>query len=238
MMNRTTVKVPEPRLIRKHPRSVEKKVEKQAQPQPPPQPLPRPPERSMPFNGNPLFPDYLKPFLTQFNIVSCIETGTYKGDSTLWFADHLPEVHTIENNGALFEQNKAAFANKPQIRAHLGNSPTVMQTLLKSWSADKRCAFYLDAHWNDYWPLNDELMQIAQSECRDNCLILIDDFQVPNRPDIPFDSYHGQPLNFQFVEQALRAALPHLHYEYYAPPHEHRSTRGRLLAYPKHWQTS
>jgi len=205
-----------------------------------PAPLPRPPAAeprlAVPFNGNSLFGPELKAnYLTKFNIQSCIETGTYKGSSTLWFSQNLPEVHTIENNGELFNENKARFAGKNNIRPHLGNSPQVLAAILRNWDPTRRAIFYLDAHWNDYWPLNDELLAISKSSARDNCLILIDDFQVPGRPDIPFDSYKSQPLNLQFVAKNLRLALPDLHYEYYAPPPAHAKSRGRLIAFPKSW---
>jgi len=46
----------------------------------------------------------------------------------------------------------------------------------------------LDAHWEQHWPLLDELRQIARTH-KDNCIIVIDDFKVSGRSDIPYDFY-------------------------------------------------
>jgi hypothetical protein len=45
---------------------------------------------------------------------------------------------------------------------------------------------YLDAHWNDYLPLRDEL-SIVRSW--DNTVALIDDFKVPFDPHFGWDKY-------------------------------------------------
>jgi hypothetical protein len=118
----------------------------------------------------------------------------------------------------------------------LGNSPTVLKQLLTSWPSDKKILFYLDAHWYDYWPLNDEMMEIAKiASVRNNCIIIIDDFKVPGRADVPFDSYKDQPLDYTFVKNALDAAIPGARISYYAPPAHLARSRGRLIAIPSHW---
>lgn len=44
--------------------------------------------------------------------------------------------------------------------------------------------FYLDAHWYDYWPLPDKIRIITAK--LENAIIIIDDFEVPDRPDFKF----------------------------------------------------
>lgn len=188
------------------------------------------------FNGNPQCGVFIQNLMLNLDIQACIETGTYKGGSTLWFAKLLPEVHTIEINEDLYRENQTTFKGLQSIRAHLGNSPKVMDVILKDWDPERSVLFYLDAHWHDYWPILDELLAISRSSCRNNCVIVIDDFQIPGRPDIPYDSYNGQALNFHFVEASLRKAIPDLHYEYYAPPPSMKGHRGRLVAYPRSWK--
>jgi predicted O-methyltransferase YrrM len=190
-------------------------------------------EIQTPFNGNLEFgTELLEKYLKPFEIQACIETGTYKGGSTVWFAQHLPEVHTIEINISLTHENMARFAQFPNIQAHHGNSPSVLRQLLSNWSGSKRTLFYLDAHWNDYWPLNDELIEISKSALKSNCIVVIDDFKVPDRPDVPFDRYKDQPLDYNFVKTALQQAIPNAVIFYYAPPPELARTRGRLIAIP------
>lgn len=189
-----------------------------------------------PFNGSPDFGNVVEKYMKDYNINTVIETGTFHGSSTLFFAQKVAEVHTIEILPETFESNKRTFAQKPVIHAHLGNSPEILSRLLQNWPREKRILFYLDAHWGDYWPLNDELTKISQSSARDNCLIIIDDFQIPARPDVPYDVYKGQPLNLSFVMNNLQLALPNLCYEYYAPPLTHPHSRGRLIAFPSLWK--
>lgn len=204
---------------------------------PPPAPAPKAPcVLQRPFNSDPDCPPYVLGLLRRFGITHALETGTYQGGTTRWLAQMVKTVHTIENNPDLVRENEARFRGLANVQAHAGNSPTVMAAVLAHATDQDRYFFYLDAHWNDYWPIRDELLEIAKSRCRNNCLIVIDDFQVPDRPDIPFDSYHGQPLNVAFVEAALRQALPDLAYTYYVPSAAHVKSRGRLVAYPRSWE--
>ena len=55
--------------------------------------------------------------------------------------------------------------------------------------------FYLDAHWETYWPLADELA-IVFGEC-ENPVVVLDDFDAGNGLD--FDEYGGKRLDFEYV---------------------------------------
>lgn len=204
---------------------------------PPPPPPPPPPAPPTAFNSNPLFAtklltEYIRPF--KLNVA--VETGTWHGTTTEWFASHLAEVHTVELKGDLFQENKARFAGRPHVKLYLGNSPDVLTSLLPTFTPQKRAIFYLDAHWFDNIPVNDELLAISKSVCKNNCLIVIDDFCLPDRPDFWCENWHGTFLNLAHIEKNLRIALPDLCYEYYAPPPGMDHTRARLLAYPTHWK--
>jgi hypothetical protein len=48
--------------------------------------------------------------------------------------------------------------------------------------------FYLDAHWYDYWPLQDEVKTISKLS---QFVILADDFKVPGKPQFENDNGGG-----------------------------------------------
>ena len=67
--------------------------------------------------------------------------------------------------------------------------------------------FYLDAHWQHYWPLRTELKHISDAGVR--CAIVIDDFEVPGQPQFGFDIDGGGEViaglacNLDYVRASL-----------------------------------
>jgi hypothetical protein len=64
--------------------------------------------------------------------------------------------------------------------------------------------YFLDAHWQEYWPLLDEIKAIR----RETGVIVIHDMKVPGRPELGFDSYGGKALAYEYVREALRLWSP------------------------------
>jgi len=201
-----------------------------------------------PFNGNPDFGDICTDYIRGFGVNTVIETGTYLGRTTEFFAKcpGIITTHSIESNLEYFEKAQtnlmaAGTTNSATLTLHHGDSAVILPDILTQNippTASPRILFYLDAHWERACPLLAELGAIAASGIsRDNCLIIIDDFRIPHRPDIPFDVFGGRPLDINYVREALTAVFPNnLHYEYYAPPRRLAPTRGRLVAYPSSWE--
>lgn len=189
-----------------------------------------------PFNGNPDFGDYVKMWVDRFQVRGIIETGTFLGSTTGFFAA-LPalQVHSIEIQPDYLDRarKRLAVAAAPHLHLHLGDSRTILPVILQSLAGSGFLLFYLDAHWNDeYVPLFTELEIIAK-HVPNECLIVIDDMQVPDRPDIPYDSFQGRPFSLELVEPYLAAVFPAgYHAEIYAPPPRLAKTRGRLLVWP------
>jgi hypothetical protein len=64
--------------------------------------------------------------------------------------------------------------------------------------------FFLDAHWQTYWPILDELSVIEYKNIEP--VIIVHDFFVPNSrggAKFGFDTYKGQPLNINYISEAL-----------------------------------
>ena len=108
-----------------------------------------------------------------------VETGTFKGETTLWAATHFDHVHTIELSPALFERNTQTFSRVSNITPHLGDSRSKLPVVLDTMG-EQPGLFWLDGHWSsgvtagaeDECPLLDELALLAH---RSEDLILIDD---------------------------------------------------------------
>src|SRR5690606_34701363 len=63
--------------------------------------------------------------------------------------------------------------------------------------------FFLDAHWQQYNPLLDELKVIAEAGLKP--VIVIHDFKVPFRDDLGYDSYNGQDYDYTWIQDSLHA---------------------------------
>ena len=88
-------------------------------------------------------------------------------------------VHTIEVNSKFYNSSVENLKNYENVKCHLGSSINVLPSILDS--LDKNLTlFYLDAHCEDNWPLLNEI-KIIGNFFKDNCIIIIDDFVVPNR---------------------------------------------------------
>lgn len=163
--------------------------------------------------------------IEEFEIETCFETGTHIGYGTTHIAKYVPNTISIENTDDFFDKTaNALFADgfkimpgsdsrefcvftKPDRLVNLikGSSPTVLKRVL-AYPVHGTCCFYLDAHWQDYWPLLDELKEIAAAKIR-HCVIIIHDCRVPGK-DFRWDSYGGQDLCYDYVKEALAAINP------------------------------
>jgi len=197
----------------------------------------------LPFNGNPEFAEICEDYIRGFGINMVIETGTYLGRTTEFFSALNIITHSIESNPEYLFQARANLtaAGVCGVTLHGGDSAVILPEILREVATatnTPRILFYLDAHWERACPLLAELDAIgANPATRDNCLIIIDDFRIPHRKDIPYDTYNGQPLDIDYVREKLAGVFPNtLHYEYYAPPRRLAQTRGKLIAYPISWE--
>ena len=158
-----------------------------------------------------------------FDLDSIIETGTFKGKTTDFFADVFDIVHTYEIN----REYARAYKKPGNVKLFVKNSGRYLKNSFKHLN-DRRPLFYLDAHWGDYWPVNDEIKQISK-QYKDNCIILIDDCQVPGYPNIGHDNYKGQPLNYEYVKSRLDEAFTSYKVYYLITEGEFR---GKMLIIP------
>ncbi len=190
---------------------------------------PRPNDGWAAFERDDLLARQVAAFHRQHGFACAVETGTWKGHTTVALARLFPTVHTIEIDPERHEQTLPRFKAYPNIIAHAGHSPDVLVELVDE--LEYPLFAFLDAHWREQWPLRDELKILLS--IRRPKLILIHDFQVPGR-DFGYDRYGEHACSFDYVADLL----PHSECKYtfnsHAAPHSGR--RGAFfiehLLYP------
>jgi predicted O-methyltransferase YrrM len=133
-------------------------------------------------------------------LTTAVETGTCLGYTAEFLAKNYDHVHTIEVNEKYADiayENRLKYYNN--VSRYIGSSVDVLPDILKN--CDDNTFFFLDAHWNDYCPLLDELKHIASAKIKP--VIAIHDFFVPDRPEYGYDSINGHPFDHEFIKKGL-----------------------------------
>jgi hypothetical protein len=162
------------------------------------------------FHSDVIYQQLVVELLNAFTFSSFVETGTFRGYSTEHIAMRFPKlpIITAEVMQETYDVVKPALSRYPNIEQMLGSSDECIAKMIAQKKLGNQPLFYLDAHWEEYWPLNAELDHIASERMR--TAIVIDDFQVPGHPQFEFDSYpktrdsDSGPANLQYI----RAHLP------------------------------
>ncbi len=185
------------------------------------------------FNGAPEFGAFFAFLKNEYHIDIVIETGTHLGNTTQFLATCFPEVHTIEIMETHCNRAKEIFKSQPNVHCHLGSSEKVLSELLPSL-IDKPIVFYLDAHWYDYWPLVDEIEEIAKTH-KNNCVIVIDDFKVPGRNDLAYDAYVIDGIlhecSYEYIKAHMEKAFTDYNMHFLLP--KNAIARAKFVAVPK-----
>ena len=183
------------------------------------------------FNRAPEIGNLIQSLGKDFHIEAAVETGTWKGETTRFLSSCFDEVHTIEISDEHYKNAIETLKDRPNVHLHLGSSEKVMHEILPALSS-KRTIFYLDAHWNEYWPLLDELEEIGKTH-KDNCIVVIDDFKVPHRRDISYDKYGRHKCSYEYISKKLDQVFTDYDYYYLIP--KDLTSRAKFVAIPKKW---
>lgn len=133
-----------------------------------------------------------------------VETGVHHGLSTVILSKMVPLVFGVENNlnSVYVAANSLRQGGVHNAVLCAGSSPAVLKAL--SPVLPEETLYFLDAHWQAYWPLLDEIAALRPGAG----VIIIHDFQVPGHPELGFDSYGGRDLNHDYVRSALSQWSP------------------------------
>ena len=136
-----------------------------------------------------------------------IETGTFIGCTTKFFADFGVPVHSVEADEGVLA---VARFNTRRIRDKVTFALSDSRSFLRQLATDRqltqsRVFFYLDAHWNADLPLADEINIIFDSFRE--AVIMIDDFQVPGE-SYAYDDYGpGAALDSTYLDAMTRTDM-------------------------------
>jgi len=122
----------------------------------------------------------------KYKIELFIETGTFKGETSVWAAGQFKDVFTIENSPAIFESASVTLSRYKNIYPLFGNSAVQLNNVITD--INKPAIFWLDAHWcgrdtygsDDPCPLLDEIRIIKQSKYMH--VLMIDDARFFLKP--------------------------------------------------------
>ncbi len=164
------------------------------------------------FNGHVVYQQYVKKLLLDLGIDRCIETGTFQGWTTAFFAEIVKNVCTIEINSTYYLEAQKNLEGYNNVQQSFGSSPAILTDLLPEIPSTEKILFFLDAHWNQYWPLYDELTVIGRDIGR-RAIILIDDFMVPGK-NYAYDHYENRINDLPSATSYLKTIYPDFYYEY------------------------
>ncbi|TRX55612.1 hypothetical protein FNH22_18475 [Fulvivirga sp. M361] len=117
-----------------------------------------------------------------FDVKTFVETGTYKGETTLWAANNFDKVLTIEFSSEIFETTSKKLSTQENIDALYGDSRVLLRKIIDEQT--EPYLFWLDAHWSDgitygeedQCPLMEELGIIRSSKFTN--FLFIDDARL------------------------------------------------------------
>jgi hypothetical protein len=180
------------------------------------------------FNGCQEHQKKVDQILSQYKINYVVETGTFYGYTTAFFAERVKKVYTIELTperwtqhpwgGSIFGSAVELLTGYENIDMYEGNSPDVLPSILKEIPSDEPVLFYLDAHGYQYWPLLDEL-DIVADIIGSRSLIIIDDIKVPGKA-YGYDTYNGVECSLELIDSKLKKIYKNYTYEYFNGPLE------------------
>lgn len=188
-----------------------------------------------PFNGDTFLEKEFLRLKEEYKIKNIVETGTFHGHTTCWFAMNFDKVYTSEVKQEYYQISDQRFKDNgfENINNYLGDSvqilPAIITTLKKSKSNN---IFFLDAHWYTN-PLLGELKQIADSGYKPQ-VICIHDMKNPNDPTMGYDQYPDQGISYSFewVRPFIEAIYGESGYRHYFNKEAAGARRGALFIEP------
>ncbi len=153
-----------------------------------------------PFNGQRGREAIAQELIDKLRFDAIIETGTYRGITTEWFAQHFTgPIESCEINRLYYLQAAHRLNGYPHVTLTLADSRDFLREKVRRLAKGSRVLFYLDAHWEEALPLVDELRIILGGQL--DVVVMIDDFKVPFDDGYAFDDYGpGKALKLELLD--------------------------------------
>lgn len=121
-----------------------------------------------------------------------------------WRADGIiSKSLAVKSMMIFFALSKHRLKRFRNVELSLASSEEFIMNLVENKRLGNLPLFFLDAHWHDYWPLVDEIAAISSS--RSTAIVIVDDFEVPDRPEFSYcvgggsESFSGRAVIDQRV---------------------------------------
>jgi len=152
-----------------------------------------------PLNGQSFRQRVYADIMARINFKAIVETGTFRGTTTEFFAKSGLPVYSVELEPRAYGYASLRFLHRRnQVRLFHGDSPDFLRGLTNDTNFPKsNVFFYLDAHVQDKAPLVEELEIIFTNWTE--AVVMIDDFEVPGTA-YSFDDWGFKTLNLQLLE--------------------------------------
>lgn len=160
-------------------------------------------------------PELVDFFVEQLATEIFVETGTYEGESIAIAADRIGECHSVELSEKYFEAAQRRFADRPNVRLSLGESPDFLRRLAPQLKG-RRVFYWLDAHWcvaegtageDSQSPLLEEIDAIGSAGAQS--VICIDDARLFMCPPPAPHRYTDWPDFSSLLSALQRSAAEH-----------------------------
>ena len=157
-----------------------------------------------PFNGQVKRMQQVALIAEAYKATHSIETGTFLGSSTMYLSGMVTEkTFTIEvDKTTALKASKRFKINNPglDIELIIGDSAIEIKKVLKRIpNSNNRILAYLDAHWLEAIPTENELL--ALHNWGENWIAIIDDFKIEDDIGYGFDSYGETEIGVEIVPQ-------------------------------------
>ena len=133
-----------------------------------------------------------------------VETGTFRGASTKFFAGFGKPVYSVEVSIRHQTVARVRLWQRSNVTLVIGES----REFLRKFGEESRVSrpfFYLDAHWGESLPLREEL-EIIWSNFN-TALVAIDDFRVPHDPGYAYDAYSSGSIDLEYCSPPPEIAV-------------------------------
>lgn len=166
--------------------------------------------------------------IQKFEPVAIVETGTYLGMTTEWLASFQLPIFSCEAMQDNFGFAAARLAATPNVHLVHRDSRSALAAFLDGplkRQLHEPILYYLDAHWFDDLPLDDEVRLIF-AKCP-QAIVLIDDFKVQGDSGYGYDDYGpGKSLDANYLSQAVTQFNLAIRYPAVASSKETGAKRG------------
>ena len=145
------------------------------------------------FNGQKCRSLVVKEIINNFKPTELIETGTYLGNTLEFLSKFGIKTHSIEINPEFYFISKSRFVDNNNVILYCDDSLKVLPKII---SKENPTFIYLDSHWYENLPLEEELEIINSIN---DVIVLIDDFKIPGNADWKFDKYNQIELSLEDI---------------------------------------